>query len=115
MRKLTTTATNKLQIYIGRKSAQSSPRRTKYDVWAEILKSCTTMARTQSWLLVKLRLTTTTVKDSLNFLATAKLIEAVEEPKVSGTKYKTTAKGQQALKVYQHLVTRYFSIDRWPH
>jgi predicted transcriptional regulator len=90
------------------KRTHVSPHRTKYEVWAEILESCTKTARTRCWLLSKLRLSTTVVKKALNFLIVAKLMEIIDEPKAGTAKYKTTAKGQEALSIYQLLVTDYF-------
>lgn len=97
-----------LQVYTLKKKKQS-PRRTKYEVWAELLESCKRKERTQYWLLHKLGLTTNTTKEALKFLMAAQLIEQLNEPKNRVVKYKTTAKGLEALNIYQLLTTEYFS------
>ena len=43
-------------------------RRTKYEIWVEILEVCLNQPRTQSWILRDLRLKTEHVKNSLQFL-----------------------------------------------
>jgi predicted transcriptional regulator len=106
---LTTIARNKQQILMTSKRAKQPSRRTKYDIWTEILGACAKMQRTKFWLTSRLGLSWKIVDESLRFLTTAKLIEASEHRRRETTKYKTTAKGQEAISVYKLLVRKYFS------
>jgi predicted transcriptional regulator len=93
------------------KKAKQPPRRTKYDIWIEIIESCAKMRRTRFWLNSRLRLSWKVVDESLRFLTTAELIEASGPRGKETIKYKTTAKGKEALNVYRLLVETYF----YPH
>ena len=84
-------------------------RRNKYDILAGILAACDKYPRTQTWLLGHLGLSTSMTKNSLRFLAAAKLIKETHPIGVRTTKYKITRKGENALKTYIVLTTRYFS------
>jgi predicted MarR family transcription regulator len=55
-----------------------------------------------------MRLSWKVVDESLRLLANGKLIEATKRQSET-TKYKTTAKGQEALNAYKLLVEKYFS------
>jgi predicted transcriptional regulator len=85
-------------------------RRNKYDIFAEILAACKKQPRTQSWLLSHLRLSTNSAKNYLEFLSTARLIDANKTQGQRTTTYTTTTNGKQALENYMILTTRYFSI-----
>jgi predicted transcriptional regulator len=93
-------------------SFSRTPRRNKFEIWAEILESCLYTSRTQSWLLKYLRLKTVTIKEALAFLLSAQLIELADPfHTVNNTKeYLTTMKGEEALTLYYQLLTK-FSIS----
>jgi predicted transcriptional regulator len=106
---LATIARNKQQILATGKRAEQLPRRTKYEIWTEILGSCVKMQRTKFWLTSRLGLSWKVVDESLRFLTAAELIEASEPLGRETTKYKTTARGREALSVYKLLVRKFFS------
>ena len=83
-------------------------RRNKYDILAEILAACKKSPRTKSWLLNHLRLSTSSLKKSLSFLITAKLLE-VQSQNNRVLIYKTNAKGKEAIEAYTTLATQYFT------
>ena len=85
-------------------------RRNNYDIFAEILAACKKQPRTQSWLLSHLRLSTNSAKNYLEFLLTARLIDANKTQGHRTTTYATTANGKKALDNYLILTTHYFSI-----
>jgi predicted transcriptional regulator len=104
---MTTVVRNKPQILTTRKTTEQPSRRTKYDLWSEILDSCVEKQRTKFWLTSRLRLSYKVVDESLRFLTNGKLIKTTERQSET-TKYKTTVKGQEALNVYKLLVEKYF-------
>jgi predicted transcriptional regulator len=104
---MATIVRNGAQIIITSKRAEQSSRRTKYDIWSEILQSCIKTQRTKFWLTSRLRLSWKFVDDAIRFLTTAKLIEPIKHIDET-THYKTTAKGQEALNAYELLVEKYF-------
>ena len=81
----------------------------KYEIWSEILEACAWTAKTQSWLMRKLGLKTSAMKDALTFLVSAQLLTKHDEPKPIQYLYKTTEKGKSALQRYYELVTEYFT------
>ncbi len=83
-------------------------RRSKFEIWAELLEACARTARTQSWLLRKVGLKTSAIKEALDFLVTAGLIEQLPTSDSDLGEYKTTVKGEEALTQYYNLVTKYF-------
>lgn len=87
----------------------SSSRRTRYEIWSEILEACAWAARTQSWLMRKLGLKTSAMKDALAFLVSAQLLIKQDEPEPIQYLYKTSEKGKSALQRYYELITEYFS------
>ena len=105
---MATIVRNKPQILITSKRADQLSRRTKYDIWSEILQSCIETQRTKFWLTTRLRLSWKILDESLRFLANEKLIEAIKHYSET-TKYKTTSKGQEALNAYELLIEKYFS------
>ena len=95
------------------KSFSRSPRRNKFEIWAEVLESCLYTPRTQSWLLRHLRLKTISIKEALDFLLSAQLIELANPfQTVSNTKkYRTTVMGEEALTHFYQLLTK-FSLSK---
>ncbi len=83
-------------------------RRTKYEIWAEILEVCSKTPRSQSWILRKLRLKTTNTKDALNFLTEHGLIERVQIENSKWDGFRTTVLGKQALHDFYKLLRQYF-------
>ncbi|MFW9908232.1 MAG: winged helix-turn-helix domain-containing protein [Candidatus Thorarchaeota archaeon] len=83
-------------------------RRSKYERWAELLEACVWESRTQSWLMRTLGLKTQIIKEDLDFLTKAGLLEQVDEPDVGIFVFQTTEKGKEALSRFYQLVTRYF-------
>lgn len=84
-------------------------RRTKYEIWVEILEVCLNQPRHQSWILRELRLKTDHVKDSLQFLINRGLIKAEEPEDDVWMAYRTTSKGKEALLHFYTLITNYFT------
>jgi len=95
-------------LLISAEKTQLLRRRNKYDILAVILETCRKRPRTQSWLIRHLGLSTSSAKFFLNFLISAKLIEAnkLQDQKI----FTTTADGKKALRHYVILTTQYFSI-----
>ncbi|MFQ5820225.1 MAG: winged helix-turn-helix domain-containing protein [Candidatus Heimdallarchaeota archaeon] len=83
-------------------------RRSKFEIWAELLEACARTARTQSWLLRKVGLKTSAIKEALDFLVTANLIEQLPTSDSDLREFRTTEKGEEALTQYYNLVTKYF-------
>jgi hypothetical protein len=52
----------------------SSSRRSKFEIWAEVLELCLREKRTQTWLLRETRLKTKAIKQTLQFLLSRNLI-----------------------------------------
>ena len=83
-------------------------RRSKFEIWAELLEVCARCPRTQSWLLRKVGLKTSAIKEALDFLVTAGLIEQLPTSDSDIGEFQTTVKGEEALTQYYQLVTKYF-------
>lgn len=82
-------------------------RRSKFEIWAEVLEACVYTTRTQSWLLRRVGLKTKMIKKALDFLITAGLIKQLPTSE-DRREFRTTAKGEEALMQYYQLVTEYF-------
>ncbi|MHA1191510.1 MAG: winged helix-turn-helix domain-containing protein [Promethearchaeota archaeon] len=52
-----------------------SSRRSKFEIWAEVLEFCLRVKRTQKWLLRETRLKTSVIKETLQFLMSRNLIQ----------------------------------------
>ena len=104
---MATIAKNKHQIVITSKRDNQTPRRTKYDMWSEILESCLKTHRTKYWLTSRLGMSWKVIDESIGFLTKAKLIEVIDS-RNSTKKYQTTPKGQGALRTYKILINKYF-------
>jgi len=83
-------------------------RRTKYEIWVEILEFCQHHARHQSGILRELRLKTEHVKSALQFLIDRDLITAETKEGDEWITYQTTPKGKEALLQFYTLITDYF-------
>ncbi len=81
-------------------------RRNKFKIWAEFLEICAKTPRTQTWLRNNLGMTTSSVKEALQFLLARDLIEQVNN--FGSIEYITTKKGTDALLQYYNLITNYF-------
>ncbi|MFQ6125417.1 MAG: winged helix-turn-helix domain-containing protein [Candidatus Heimdallarchaeota archaeon] len=92
------------QVTLGR------ARRSKFEIWIEVLEACVRGVRTQSWLLRKIGLKTKVIKEVLGFLMAAGLIKQQSTSKGNGSRWEfwTTAKGEAALTYYYQLVTKFF-------
>ncbi len=101
---------NRQELYVPLERTRFLRRRSKYDILAEILAACKKQPRTQSWLLVHLRLSTCSAKNYLGFLLAARLVDADKTQGHRTTTYATTVNGEKALENYIILTTRYFSI-----
>ena len=66
--------------------------------------------RTQSWLLRNLRLKTSSVKETINFLSKRGLLTEIDPKNDNTSYYQTTHKGRDALLDYYDLITKYFEI-----
>lgn len=86
-----------------------SSRRSKFEIWAEVLEFCLRAKRTQTWLLRKTRLKTNAIKESLQFLLSRNLIEQLDDDEI--IKYQTTQRGEEALKRFYTLVNDYFDLN----
>jgi len=87
----------------------SSSRRSKFEIWAEVLEFCLRSKRTQTWLLRETRLKTSAIRETLEFLLSRNLIEQLNEEDI--TKYRTTDLGEEALKKFYTLVNDYFDLN----
>ncbi len=83
-------------------------RRNKFEIWAELLEMCLHTPRTQSWLLRRLRLNTSAVKNALSFLVNVELIEEIKNIKTDNMEFRTTTRGEKALDQYYQLITKFF-------
>lgn len=88
----------------------SSSRRSKFEIWAEVLEFCLRAKRTQTWLLRKTRLKTSAIKETLQFLLSRNLIEQLNDDDI--IKYHTTDRGEEVLKRFYTLVDDYFDINK---
>lgn len=84
------------------------PRRTKYEIWVEILEVCLNQSRHQSWILRELGLKTDHVKDSIQFLIDRDLLHADNQEEEKWVGYQTTLKGKEALLHFYTLITNFF-------
>jgi predicted transcriptional regulator len=87
----------------------SSSRRSKFEIWAEVLEYCLGHKRTQTWLLRETRLKTSAIKKALHFLLSRNLIEQVKDEDL--IKYQTTTRGKDALKKFYTIVNDYFELE----
>ena len=85
-------------------------RRNKFEIWSEILEFCLRTKRSQTWLLRKTRLKTSSIKEALQFLLSRKLIIKLNDEEI--IKYQTTEKGEDALKRYYILINDYFNLNK---
>ncbi|MFX1514415.1 MAG: winged helix-turn-helix domain-containing protein [Promethearchaeota archaeon] len=83
-------------------------RRSKFEIWAELLEACLYTPRTQSWLIRRLRSNTSAVKNALSFLVNLELIEEIKNIKTDNTEFRTTIRGEEALNQYYQLITKFF-------
>jgi len=86
----------------------SSSRRSKFEIWAEVLEFCLRAKRTQTWLLRETRLKTSAIKETLQFLLSRNLIEQINDDDIK--KYHTTERGEDVLKRFYTLVNDYFDL-----
>ena len=87
----------------------SFSRRSKFEIWAEVLEYCIKQKRTQTWLLRETRLKTSAIKKALHFLLSRNLIEQIEDEAL--IKYKTTERGKELLTKFYTIVNDYFELD----
>ncbi len=88
----------------------SSSRRSKFEIWSEILEYCLRKKRSQTWLLRNTRLNTNAIKDNLQFLLSRNLIDQINEGEV--IKYHITYKGEEALQKFYTLINDYFNLNQ---
>lgn len=88
--------------------AMSSFRRSKFEIWAEVLEFCLREKRTQTWLLRKTRLKTSAIKEILQFLLSRSLIEQLNDDDI--IKYRTTGRGEEVLRRFYTLINDYFDL-----
>jgi len=96
------------ESYVPQRVERKRVRRSRFEIWAEILETCARTARTQSWLLRRVGLKTSAIKEALDFLVTAGLIEQLPSSDSDLGEFQTTTKGEKALTQYYQLVTKYF-------
>jgi predicted transcriptional regulator len=85
-------------------------RRNRYDILAEILAACGNQPRTQSWLLSNLGLSTWLGKGCIGFLVDTNLLEKTMREGSRSISYVVTSKGNEALRIYNILTSKYFPI-----
>ena len=105
---MTTTVENRQEFYLPAVKTRLKRRRNKYDILAEILSACEEQSRTQSWLLIKLGLSTRLGRSCIDFLVDTNLLERNKITESSPISYGTTVKGNKALRIFKILTTRYF-------
>ncbi|MFX1364926.1 MAG: winged helix-turn-helix domain-containing protein [Promethearchaeota archaeon] len=88
----------------------SSSRRSKFEIWAEVLEFCLREKRTQTWLLRETRLKTSAIKEILQFLLSRNLIKQLNDGDI--IKYQTTERGEEVLKRFYTLVNDYFDLNQ---
>jgi predicted transcriptional regulator len=88
----------------------SSSRRSKFEIWSEILEFCLRKKRSQTWLLRNTRLNTNAIKENLQFLLSRNLIDQINEGEV--IKYHITDKGEDALQKFYTLINDYFDLNQ---
>jgi len=101
-----------LGSYTPQRVQRNPVRRSKFEIWAELLESCARTPRTQSWLLRRVGLKTKAIKEALHFLMTAELIEELTMSEDDRREFRTTAKGEEALTQYYQLITKYFVQEK---
>ncbi len=87
------------------KTRFSSHRRTKFEIWSEIIEACT-RPRTKTWLKNHLGLKSRTLNQSLEFLLARELLEEINE--FGMVNFGSTKKGVIALQKYYDLISGYF-------
>jgi len=90
--------------------SMSSSRRSKFEIWAEVLEFCLRVKRTQTLLLRKTRLKTSAIKETLEFLLSRNLIEQLNDGDMK--KYQTTKRGEEVLKRFYTLINDYFDLNQ---
>ncbi|MFQ5820723.1 MAG: winged helix-turn-helix domain-containing protein [Candidatus Heimdallarchaeota archaeon] len=99
----------KLQVeYKPQRIQRKLVRRSKFEIWVEILEACVRTSRSQSWLLQRVGLKTQTIKESLHFLIVSGLLKQLLISNGDRREFQTTMKGEEALSQYYELVTKYF-------
>ena len=88
-----------------------STRRSKFEIWSELLEACAWHTRTQSWLMRQLGLKTSAIKEALEFLVSGQLLEQVKDPQVGTYEFCITDKGRIALHQYFELVETLFTSN----
>ena len=96
--------------YTPQRVQRKTIRRNKFEIWAELLEACARTSRTQSWLLRKVGLKTSAIKEALDFLKTAGLLSQ-QNVKNNQQQFITTKKGEDALTQYYQLITKYFGKE----
>lgn len=91
------------------KFGPNKQRRSRFELWSELLELCSWNARTQSWLIRKMGLNTRTIKEVLEFLLVRQLIKKVSDELNEAQSYLITEKGKEALKQYYLLISQFFS------
>ena len=91
-------------------TSMSSSRRSKFEIWSEVLEFCLRAKRTQTWLLRKTRLKTSAIKETLEFLLSRNLIEQLNDGDMK--KYQTTKRGEEVLKRFYTLINDYFDLNQ---
>lgn len=86
----------------------STSRRSKFEIWAEVLEFCLRIKRTQTWLLRETRLKTSVIRETLQFLMSRDLIQQIEDEDL--VKYQTTVRGEEVLKRFYTLINDYFDL-----
>ena len=84
-------------------------RRTKYEIWVEILEICLNTPHHQSFILHSLGSKTELVKNALDYLLSRELISEMNTDEQKWVSYQTTLKGKQALSQFYDLITKFFS------
>ena len=90
-----------------RERGDAGPRRSRYEIWAEVLEACSVDDRTQGWLIRHLGLRHDYAQDSLEFL-TGRGLLATNRDGMGNATYGTTERGKMALAQYYTLMDRYF-------
>ena len=87
-------------------------RRSRFELWSEMLELCMWNPRTQSWLIRKMGVNTRTIKEIAEFLQVRKLIEKKLGEDDGSHLYLTTDTGKEALKQYYLLVSQFFVKEK---
>ena len=88
----------------------SSTRRSRFEIWSEVLELCLRAKRTQTWLLRETRLKTSAIKETLQFLFSRNLIRKLNDGDL--IKYQTTERGEEVLKRFYTLINDYFDLNQ---